>query len=366
MSQLFALRFQLPALSFVWPMMLWLLVLVPLVAALYVWHDMRRRRVAVRYPALRTVGVALRGALGWRRHLPAVLLLLGLAALLVAIARPRAEMMLPSRIDTVILAMDTSGSMKAQDIKPTRMQAAQHAAKVFLAEQPDGVRVGLVAVAGTAALAQSPSRSKDDVAASIDRLQPQRGTALGSGLIIALTTLLPQAGIDAARFMNTGNAKPPDKPRAVGSDPAPPQGAAQGEAAEPGSYRAGAIVLLSDGDNNAGPDAIQAAKVAAEHGVRIYTVGVGTPEGTVLTVDGWSARVKLDEGVLKKVADMTGAEYFRVEDAAELKAVYRSLSARLAFEKQDMVEITALFTALGALLAVCAGLLSLWWFGRVL
>jgi Ca-activated chloride channel family protein len=140
---------------------------------------------------------------------------------------------------------------------------------------------------------------------------------------------------------------------------------ADGETA-PGSDNAVAIVLLSDGENNTGPEAVEAAQVAADHGVRIYTVGIGTPEGIVITVEGWSARVRLDEAVLKKVADMTGADYFRAQDAEALKKVYRSLSARLAFDKQELVEITALFAALGALLAVCAGLLSLWWYGRVL
>jgi Ca-activated chloride channel family protein len=375
---------QLPAISFLWPRMLGLLVLVPVLAILYVWHDRRRRRVAVSYPALQTVGLAPGGS-AWRRHFPPVLMLLSLAALLFAIARPQALMMLPSRIQTIILAMDTSGSMRAEDIKPNRIQAARQAAKIFLAEQPSGVSVGIVSVAGTAAVAQPPSRRKEDVAAAIDRLQPQRGTALGNGLIIALATLLPKAGIDVERFMKEGgeksakgkdgnarpgsakpgSAKPGDMPGLAGAAPGARPLGADGETA-PGSDNAVAIVLLSDGENNTGPEAVEAAQVAADHGVRIYTVGIGTPEGIVITVEGWSARVRLDEAVLKKVADMTGADYFRAQDAEALKKVYRSLSARLAFDKQELVEITALFAALGALLAVCAGLLSLWWYGRVL
>jgi Ca-activated chloride channel family protein len=214
-------------------------------------------------------------------------------------------------------------------------------------------------MAGTAAVAQAPSRAREAVASAIGRLQPQGGTALGNGLLIALTTLLPQAAADAERLMNDDTPSP-GKPRGLASPPG------DAEPVTPGSYASGAIVLFSDGESNAGPAAIQAAQLAAEHGVRIYTVGVGTTEGVVLSVDGWSARVKLDEKVLKEVADATGAEYFRLEDAAELKRVYRALNARLAFDKRSQVEITALFAALGALLATCAGLLSLWWFGRVM
>ncbi|CAM3403473.1 VWFA domain-containing protein [Bordetella sputigena] len=380
----------LPTISFMWPRMLWLLVLVPLLVVLYVWHDRRRRRAAARYPALRISGLRAQGGAGWRRHFPAVLILLAVTSFLLAVARPQALMMLPSRLQTIILAMDASGSMRAEDIKPNRIQAARQAAKLFVEAQPADVSIGVVAVAGTASVAQAPSRRKEDVAAALDRLQPQRGTALGNGLIIALVTLLPKAGIDVDRFMNESMKEDKDKPAlraegprnaargtagqaSNGTSNGASNGAANGQAlpregpnAGSAPDNSGAIVLLSDGESNTGPEAIQAAQVAAEHGVRIYTVGIGTPEGVVITVDGWSSRVRLDEAVLKKVADVTGGEYFRAEDAEGLKKVYGILSARLAFDKQDMVEITALFAALGAILATCAGLISLWWFGRVL
>jgi Ca-activated chloride channel family protein len=359
--------------------MLWLLAFVPILAGLYTWQERRRRGTAVRYPALKIVGLAMKGGAGWRRHLPLVLLLLGLTALLAAVARPQAMMNLPSRIQTVILAVDMSGSMRADDVKPNRIAVARQAAKAFLGEQPASVKVGVVAVSGTASVAQGPSRSKEDVVAALDRLQPQRGSALGSGLIIALTTLLPQAGIDAERFMTTGKFDPPKKPDAAGnagsatsasSATTPPSAGSlpsgNDDTATPGSDTSGAIVLFSDGEANAGPDVILASQIAAKYGVRIYTVGIGTREGAVLALDGMSARVRLDDDVLKKIADITGARYFRIDDAAELKQVYQSLTARLAFEKRDLVEVTALLTALGALLAACTGLLSLWWFGRVL
>jgi Ca-activated chloride channel family protein len=358
---------RLPTLSFVWPGMLWLLLGVLVLGAAYVWLDARRRRAPANAPTLKAVGLVFGNGSKWRRHVSPALSLLALTALVFAIARPQAVMMLPSRIETVVVAIDLSGSMRAQDVEPSRIRAAQQAARTLLDAQPAGVSVGIVALAGTAAVAQAPSRKKDDVAKAIDRLQPQGGTALGNGLLISLTALMPKLGDEVARIMKEDGA--PKKPGA----PAPTARAVPGpatpgneEPVTPGSYGAGAIVLFSDGESNAGPEAMQAAQLAAANGVRIYTVGVGTTAGVVLKVDGMSARVKLDEKVLKDVADTTGGEYFRLEDAAELKKVYRALNARLAFDKRDQVEITALFTALGALLALCAGLLSMWWFGRVM
>ncbi len=368
---------RLPAISFVWPRMLWLLALIPVLAAGYLALDARRRRSAVHYPALKTVGYANRSVAGWRRHVSPVLVLLALTALIVAISRPHALMVLPSRIETVMLVIDLSGSMRAKDVPPSRLRAAQHAAKGLLDAKPAGVSVGLVAMAGTSAVAQAPSRRKQDVATAIDRLQPQGGTALGNGLLIALTALRPQATEDAARLME-GDASPLKKQGPPGSPFGPPglgqgggQRAAQGSAdpegtGAPGSYGAGAIVVFSDGESNAGPTAVQAAELAATYGVRVYTVGVGTTQGVVLSADGWSARVKLDETVLKEVANITGAEYFRLEDTARLKQVYRAINAKLTLGKTEQAEITALFAALGAVLAAGAALLSLWWFGRVM
>ncbi|RZT31385.1 VWA domain-containing protein [Cupriavidus agavae] len=350
---------RLPAVSFLWPGMLWLMALLLVLAAAYVWLDRRRRRTAVAYPALRTVGLATPGRAGWRRHVAPLLILVALAALTFAIARPQAVLTLPSRLDTVVLVVDLSGSMRARDVAPTRIRAAQLAARSLVDAQPAGVKVAIVAMAGTAAVAQPPTRSKEEATAAIERLQPQGGTALGNGMLVALTTLLPQAAGDAQRLMN--DEEPSRKGQGAGVSPD-----ADTEAVAPGSYAPGAIVLFSDGESNAGPTTLQAAQLAAAHGVRVYTVGVGTPEGVVLSVDGWSARVKLDEAVLKQVADATGAEYFRIEDASGMKKVYRTLGTRLAFDKRDQVEITAFFAAFGALLAACAGMLSLWWFGRVM
>jgi Ca-activated chloride channel family protein len=342
-------------LTLLWPRMLWLYVLVPVLVLLYLRLLARRRRVAASYPSLDLLGQSV-GDSRLRRHLPALILLLGLCAMLFAVARPQAVVKLPSRLETVVLAMDMSGSMRADDVKPSRMVASQTAAKAFIDDQPHNVRLGIVAVAGAAALVQSPTRLREDATAAIDNLQIQRGTALGSGLIISLATLLPAADLDVEGLISgrpTYGAVPPKV------DPeAPP--------VTPGSNRSVAIVLLSDGQSNTGPDPMKIVDVAASHGVRIYTVGVGTNEGATLSVDGWSMRVRLDDEALKKIASGSGGEYFRADNAKELKKIYQSLAMRLAYDKEEPMEISALFVALGAMLTMAAALLSMWWFGRVL
>jgi Ca-activated chloride channel family protein len=344
-----------------WPRMLWLLLLVPLIAVLYWRFLARRQQTAQRYAALETVGTgASPGALRVRRHIPGVLMLLGLTAMLLAVARPNAVIPLPSRVETIILAMDTSGSMRAGDLKPDRITAAQTAAKTFLAEQPDTVRVGIVAVAGSAAVIQSPTKNRDDLVQAIDRIQLQRGTAIGSGILISLVTLLPEANIDVEQIINGRSSRPP---KFVDPDLPPPE---PFKPVPPGSNRSTAIILLSDGQSNVGPDPQKMAAMAAEYGVRVFTVGMGTPEGVTLSAEGWSMRVRLDEEALNKIATATAAEYFRAGDAADLKKIYRTLGAKLKIDKQETTEVTAIFAALGAALAMLAALLSMLWFNRIL
>jgi Ca-activated chloride channel family protein len=248
-----------------------------------------------------------------------------------------------------------SGSMRATDLQPTRLVAAQNAAKAFVADQPRHVKIGVVGIAASAALVQSPTDNRDDIIKSIERLEPQRGTALGSGLVIALDAALPQARINVEEFINPPRGKK-DEPRKKMEE----------REMTVGSNSTAAIVLLSDGQSNVGPDPMKAAELAADLGVRVYTVGMGTPEGTTVNADGWSMRVRLDEDKLKEVARATEGEYFRAADAKELKKVYSRLSAKLAFEKQQPTEITALFAGFGALLAGFGAVLSMLWFNRVL
>jgi len=343
------------SLDFIWPSMLWLLALAPLLAWTYTRLVARRRAEANRYASLETAGAA--AYAGWKRHLPASLLLIAIVAMLAAIARPQANVILASHTETVVLAIDASGSMRATDVKPTRLKAAQLTAKSFVENQPSTVRVGIVATAGNAALVQSPTRNREEILQAIERLQPQPGSALGSGIVIALVTLLPDAGIDAEEIINGRRSRP-----------APPMGEAP-KKAEPkarGSETSAVIVLIADGANNMGPDMQKAAQVAADHGVRVFTIGVGTPEGSTLSVDGWSVRVRLEEDPLKKVALATGGEYFRAASENDLKKIYAQLGSRVALEKQQSTEITALFAGIGALLAMLAATLSMLWFNRIL
>jgi Ca-activated chloride channel family protein len=343
------------AVSFLWPTFLWLLAAVPLVAALHAGLVARRRRVGLRYANLETVGAA--RSTGKLAQAPALLMLLGLTALIVAIARPQALIALPARLETVILALDISGSMKATDIAPNRIMAAQAAAKTFVAEQPSHVRIGVVGIAASAAVVQSPTNNREEIVQAIDRLETQRGTALGSGLVIALDAALPSARIDVEEFMN---------PRPSASTEAKENRSEEESPQQRGIDATAAIVLLSDGQSNVGPGPLKAAEIAAKHGVRIYTVGIGTPEGTTVTADGWSMRTRLDEESLKKVASMTQAEYFRAGNAADLKKIYSTLGTRLVLQKPQPTEVTAIVAALGAVLALAGGVLSMLWFNRIL
>jgi len=250
--------------------------------------------------------------------------------------------------------------MRATDVKPNRLQAAQEAAKAFIAELPARTRVGIVSFAGTAALVQAPTLSREDLVAAIDRFQLQRGTATGSGLIISLATLFPDAGIDVSQLLY-GRGGADEAKKSIGQSSKPKE---EFKPVQPGSNGSAVVVLLSDGQRTTGPDAIEAAKMVADRGVRVYTVGVGTKEGETIGFEGWSMRVRLDEESLKRIAEMTRGEYFYAGTAVDLKKIYEALTARIAFEKQK-TEISALFAALAAFLTTIAAVLSLRWHGRI-
>lgn len=346
--------------TFLWLDMLWLLMAVPALVAVYILLLRRKRKAALRYANLNLVKEALGAGHRFRRHVPPLLLLLALATMILAVARPAAIVRLPTRQQTIILAMDVSGSMRARDVEPNRLAAAQEAAKTFVTDLPQTVRVGVVSFAGTAAVVQAPTHSREDIIAAIDRFQLQRGTAIGSGIILSLATIFPDAGIDVSDSIYGRDAprgRPLDRSREPEKKEFTP--------VEPGSYGSAAIVLLTDGQRTTGPDSLEAAKMAADRGVRVFTVGVGTPAGEVIGFEGWSFRARLDEDTLKAIADRTRGEYFHAGTAVDLKKIYQNLNARLVFEKQQ-TEITALFAAAAAILVLCSALLSLLWFNRIL
>lgn len=348
--------------TFLWPEFLWLLLVLPLLVLLYVWLLRRKKKMALRYASLSIVREAMGKGQTFRRHIPPILFLLSLAAMLIASSRPFAVVTLPSQRETIILAMDVSGSMRATDVKPNRLVAAQDAAKAFLKELPRNVRVGIVAFAGTASVVQPSTLSREDLVAAIDKFQLQRGTAIGNGIVVSLAELFPQAGISLDAMQNGR-----DRQRGVSLDQAGKDKDAKPAfvPVAPGSYTSAAIILLTDGQRTTGVDSLEAAKVAADRGIRVYTVGVGTVDGETIGFEGWSMRVKLDEETLKGIARTTQAEYFYAGTAADLKKVYETLSSRLAVEKKE-TEISGLMALLAAALALLSAGLSLAWFNRIL
>jgi Ca-activated chloride channel homolog len=359
--------------TFLWPELLWLLVLVPVVVGLYLLVLRRKKRLAVRYASLAMVRDAMGPGNRFRRHVPPLLFLFALTLMIVAIARPAAIVTLPSHHETIILAMDVSGSMRAVDVHPNRLTAAQEAARAFINDQPHNVRIGIVSFAGTAAVVQPPTENREDLLAAIDRFTLQRGTAVGSGILVSLKTIFPDVEFDLGRSNPRLNAS--DTGGGRGRPIAGAKGAANekdkdkdkgGEkSAQPGSYESAAIILLTDGQTTTGPDPVEAAKMAADRGIRVFTVGIGTVAGEIIGAEGWSMRVRLDEEALKQIANITRADYFYAGNAADLKKIYEGMNAKMVLKKQQ-TEITALVVAAAAVLATLAAGLSLVWFNRLL
>jgi Ca-activated chloride channel homolog len=293
----------------------------------------------------------------WRRHVPPALLLLACAALLFATTRPLAPLTLPWARSSIVLAMDVSLSMRVADVKTNRLAAAQDAAKAFLRDLPPDIDVGLVTFAGTAHVARQATRDRDSLVSAIDAFQMQRGTAIGSAIVLCVAELFPDHGIELGE-MNFG-AGHKTRGRAEKGNP-PPKPFTP---VAPGSYESAAIILLSDGRRTTGVDTLEAAKLAAERGVRVYVVGLGTLDGAAAGDDGMAIYLKLDEPTLREVARMTGGEYYHAGTAEKLVGVYQTLGSRLQVQTRE-VELTAAMALLAALLVLTATGLSLAWFGR--
>jgi Ca-activated chloride channel family protein len=357
--------------TFIWPFMLWLLALLPVLVLLYILVLRRKKRGAVRFANLAMVKAAMGTSLGWRRHVPPALFLIALAVLIVATARPAAEITLNAARSTVILAMDISGSMGAEDVLPNRLVASQEAAKRFIADQPSSVEIGIVAFASVALLVQSPTTDREPLYAAIDNFELRRGTAVGSGILTSLRTIFPDVNFYRGIAGGEGGLMNPGL--SMGSSPTDntdpfivrdTEERLQYTPVEPGSYDNAIIILLTDGATTAGPSPVAAGELAADFGVRVFTVAFGSKEGSVINFAGRRMRAEIDTPTLQQISKDTAGEFFEASSADELARVYSTMSTKFIGEK-SLAEIAFIFAGIGALISMFAASLSLWWFGRV-
>ena len=333
--------------SFTWPIALTLLVLVPIGVLIAVRIEVGRRRRVANLGSLGIARTASGEPLDWRARVPAALFILGFIVMVIALARPQAAVSLPRLEGTVILAFDVSGSMAATDFQPTRMDAARAAARAFVAQQPQGVAIGVVAFSDGGLSVQVPTTDSNMVLQAIDRLAPQRGTSLGQGILTSLNAIVIAENGPAGDYYTSRSPTPSDQPLQRQSRDS-----------------AAVIVLLSDGENNERPDPIAAAKAAGDQGVHIETVGIGTVAGTTLDINGFRVHTALNEDVLQTIARTTGGEYHRAATEPDLQTIYRDLGQHLVVKPEPM-EVTSLFAGASVVFLVLGGLLSLRWLGRI-
>ena len=331
--------------TFTWPMMLLSLLLIPFFIAIYVRIQRRRQKIVENMGSLGFAQDASGGRIGRRRHIPPILFLVGLTVLLVALARPTAVVSLPGLESTVILSFDVSGSMSATDMLPTRMEAAKAAARDFVQRQPSNVQIGIVAFSDGGISVQAPTKDQPTILAAIDRLTPQRGTSVGSGILASLNTIALHRG----DIPLTGDSLTPMP------TPTP---------VPYGTYIPAAIVLLTDGENTTNPDPIEAALTAAQQGVRVYTIGVGSVAGTTLTVNDFTVFTQLNEPMLQQIASMTDGIYYNAQSEEDLREIYENLNVQVVI-KPEKTEITSIFTGVSIVFMLLGSAFSLVWFSRL-
>ncbi len=327
--------------SFIWPPALLLLALLPIGAL--GWREIaRRRRLAV--AAYGSLGLRPHASPGLRGLAPPAFALVGLAIIVVALARPQAVLSLPRLEGTVILAFDVSGSMAATDFSPTRMEAAKAAARAFVEKQPPTVQIGVVAFSDSGVAVQAATNDQGDILAAIDRLAPQRGTSLAGGIEASLKAIATAENPTAGYYTN----------RSFEPTPSP---------VPPGTHSTAVVVLLSDGENNESPDPLAAAQAAAAQGIRIDTVGIGSPGGTTVDIEGFRVHTQLDAALLQQIARTTDGTYFAAADQEHLDSVYSNLDTSVIV-KPEATEVTSVFAAAGVAALVLACVTSLLWLGR--
>ncbi len=312
--------------TFGWPFVLWALVALPLLAWVYLRLQLRRPRGVVLVPNVEMLARAAGGRVRWRRWAPPALYLLGIGMVLIGLARPAAPLPVPAREGVVVLSIDVSRSMLADDLQPNRLTGAKMAAHEFVRALPGGFRVGLVTFSSYATTVVPPTTDRARIHDAIDRLTPEYATAIGEGLLEAIWAL-------------------PGRVRPLAGGAAPP--------APAGKLPAGVVVLLSDGQSNRGTHPIEAARIARDLQVKVYTVGIGTPEGTTLNIAGRSILVRLDEETLRGMAETAGGAYYRTTNLRELRQVYRHLGREIGWERRP-TEVTALAAGVALVCLVAA------------
>jgi Ca-activated chloride channel family protein len=331
--------------SFIWPAMLLFLVVVPLFIGIYILLQQRRRRLTARYGDLGLFQGGVGRGPGIRRHIPPALFLIALTILVIALARPQTVFSLPKEEGTVILAFDVSGSMAADDLKPNRMEAAKAAAREFVQRQPRSVLIGVVAFSDSGFTVQVPTNDQETILATINRLKPERGTSLANGILVSLKTIA----------VNPGQVSQPESNLTPMPTPTPmPEG----------TYTSAIIVLLTDGENTAPPDPFAAAQTAADRGVRIYTVGIGSAAGVTLDVNGFTVHTQLDEATLQQISQLTAGAYYTAENEQELQTVYENLDRQLVIKPEKM-EVTSVLAGASILILLVGGAFSFLWFSRL-
>jgi Ca-activated chloride channel family protein len=333
--------------SFIWPVMLVLLVLLPIFVGLYIRLFRQRQQAVARYGNLGLLQQAQVRPPAVRRHVPALFFLGALAVLIVALARPQTVISLPRVVGTVILAFDVSGSMAADDLEPTRMEAAKAAAQAFVEQQPRSVQIGVVAFSDSGVTVQAPTNDRDVILAAIKRLKPERGTSLANGILAALKTIEAGDGPDTNFYSNL-TPMPTPTPTAMPK----------------GTYTSGMIVLLTDGENNVSPDPLEAAEAAAQRGVRIYTVGIGSVAGADVKLEGFTVHTQLDEDILQQISERTGGAYYNAGNEEDLRKVYNNINTQLVIKPEE-TEVTSVFAGAGILLLLMGATFSLLWFSRL-
>jgi Ca-activated chloride channel family protein len=346
-----------------WPWFLFLLGLIPLLVGVYIWILRRRRWFAVRYSSLSLVREALPKQSRWRRHLPFALFVLALTSLILALVRPVAILTVPVAQRIIILSIDVSRSMCSTDILPNRIEAAKSAALAFINRQGSNSQIGVVAFAGFAAVVQPPTSDPEMLQDAVENLRVARRTAIGSGILKSIDAIAEiDKSVAPSSFSPSSGVAPAPRPK--------------------GAYSPAIIVLLTDGVSNVGPLPLEAAQQAADRGIRVYTIGFGTATNSTLPDCGrrqndndeqfgrppdnffgggsGGFRRGIDEVTLQKVADLTGGAYYAAESASDLEQVFRSLPTEL-ITKNETMEISVAFAALGALLVGLAIVLSLLW-----